>query len=201
MLRTLRLSIGAVVVLVSSTVLAAPPTTPSNDYFPLNTKTKWVYKIGDQTIEVVVVGPEKAGEPGVKVDTLVNSKVVASEVYQVKADGIYRLKVKDDKIEPPVKMLVLPPKKDATWKVDCKVGPSQTPVKGEFKIKDDKGTVTVPLGEFKDTILVEGIDLDIAGTKTTVRQWFVKDKGLVKVEYEISGTKTVLELKEFVRGE
>jgi hypothetical protein len=195
MLRTLRLVIGAAVILATSSVLAQPA---GDSYFPLKKGTKWVYKVGDQTVEVVVVGTEKFGnEDATKVDTLVNGKVVASELYQTKADGIYRLKVKDDKIEPPVKVLALPVKKDATWKIDSKVG-SQA-VKGEFKVKNDKEEVTVPAGKF-EAVLVEGTDLDVAGTKTTVRQWFVKDKGIVKLMYVIQGTESLLELKEFTEG-
>jgi hypothetical protein len=196
MLRTLRLVIGAVVVLATSSVLAQPPA--GDSYYPLKAKTKWVYKVGDQTVEVVVVGTEKVGnEDATKVDTLVNGKVVASELYQTKVDGIYRLKVKEDKIEPAVKVLKLPVKKDDTWKIDSKVG-SQT-VKGEFKVKNDKEEVTVPAGKF-EAVLVEGTDLDVAGTKTTVRQWFVKDKGIVKLMYVIQGTESLLELKEFTEG-
>ena len=40
-------------------------------------------------------------------------------------------------------------------------------------------------GEF-EAVLVEGVDLDVAGTKTTVRLWFVKDKGIVKLSYKIA---------------
>lgn len=196
MLRTLRLVIGAAVVLATTSVLAQPPA--GDTYYPLKAKTKWVYKVGDQTVEVEVVGTEKVGtEDATRVVTKVGGKEVASELYQTKADGIYRLKVKEDKIEPPVKVLALPVKKDATWKVDSKVG-TQT-VKGEFKVKNDKEEVTVPAGKF-EAVLVEGTDLDVAGTKTTVRQWFAKDKGIVKLVYVIQGTESVLELKEHTEG-
>jgi hypothetical protein len=196
MLRTLRLVIGAAVVLAASTVVAQPPA--GDSYYPLKPKTKWVYKVGDQTVEVEVAGTEKVGnEEATKVVTKVNNKEVASELYQVKPDGIYRLKVKEDKIEPPVKVLKLPVKKDDSWKIDSKVG-SQT-VKGEFKVKNDKEEVTVPAGKF-ETVFVEGADLDVAGTKTTVRVWFAKDKGIVKLEYVIQGTQSLLELKELTEG-
>jgi hypothetical protein len=196
MLRTLRLVIGAAVVLATSSVLAQPPA--GDSYYPLKPKTKWVYKVGDQTVEVEVAGTEKVGnEEATKVVTKVNGKEVASELYQAKPDGIYRLKVKDEKIEPAVKVLALPVKKDNAWKIDSKVG-SQT-VKGEFKVKNDKEEVTVPAGKF-EAVLVEGTDLDVAGTKTTVRQWFAKDKGIVKLEYVIQGTQSLLELKEYTEG-
>ena len=128
MLRTLRLIAGAIAVLAASTAIAQ---TPGSDLFPLKKGSKWVYKVADQEVTVEVVGTEKVGNDDfIKVDTKVGGQVKASELYSVKADGIYRAKVKDDKVEPPVKILQLPAKKGDSWKIDSKVG-TQT-VKGEF---------------------------------------------------------------------
>ena len=88
----------------------------------------------------------------------------------------------------------MPVKKGDSWKLNSKVG-TQT-VTGEFKIKDDKEKMKVPAGEF-EAVLVEGVDLDVAGAKTTVQIWFVKDKGIVKLYYKIAGNETTLELTEF----
>jgi len=196
MLRTLRLIAGAVAVLVASTALAQPPA--GSELFPLKKGSKWVYKVADQEVTVVVAGNEKYGnEDCVKVDTMVGGQVKASELYYVKADGIYRAKVKDDKVDPAVRILQLPAKKGDSWKIDSKVG-MQT-VKGEFKLINDKEKVKVAAGEF-EALLVEGADLDIAGTKTSVKQWFVPNKGIVKLSYKIQETEATLELKEYTEG-
>jgi hypothetical protein len=196
MLRMIRFTLGAVVVLAASSVLAQPPA--GSDLFPLKAKSKWVYKVADREVTVEVSGTEKFNnEDCIKVDTKDAGQVKASELYFVKADGIYRAKVKDDKIDPPVKMLALPAKKDTTWKIESKVG-TQT-VKGEFKITDEKAKVKTPAGEF-EAILVEGPDFDIAGTKTVIKKWFVPGKGLVKETYNIQGQDSTLELKEYVEG-
>ena len=196
MLRTLRLIAGAVAVLVASTALAQPPA--GSEFFPLKKGSKWVYKVADQEVTVVVAGNEKFGaEDCVKVDTMVGGQVKASELYYVKADGIYRAKVKDDKVDPAVRILQLPAKKGDSWKIDSKVG-MQT-VKGEFKLINDKEKVKVAAGEF-EALLVEGADLDIAGTKTSVKQWFVPNKGIVKLSYKIQETEATLELKEYTEG-
>lgn len=197
MLRVTRLAVGAALVLVGGTLLAQDkkdaPT--AEGYFPLRTKTKWTYKVQDQTIEVVAAGTEKLGSDDcVKVDTLVNGKVVASELYAVRTDGVYRVKVKDDKVDPPVKVLALPVKKGDSWDFKSKVG-SQT-VTGTFKVKEDKDKVTTPAGTF-DAVLVEGVDIDVAGQKTTVRTWYAKDKGVVKLSYKIQDAESVLELTKF----
>jgi hypothetical protein len=208
MLRAMRLTAGAVAVLAGGIVLAQPPKgkeaakepakagLSADGYYPLRDKMKWTYKMQDTVIDVAVAKVGEKFSPdfpdAVQVDTLVGGKVVASEVYGFKADGVYRLKVKEDKVDPPVKVLQVPVKKDAAWDVNSKVG-TQT-VKGTFKVKAEAEDVDTPAGKFK-AVLVEGADMDVAGTKTTVKTWFVKDKGVVKLSYKVDqGAEAVLTL-------
>lgn len=195
--RTLRLAAGAVVILVAGTGLAQAPGT-GTDLFPLKKGSKWVYKVADQEVTVVASGTEKFDKhDGTKLDTLVGGQTKATELVYVAADGVYRAKVSEDKVDPPVKFLALPAKKGDSWKVDSKVK-GQT-IKGEFKITDDKAKVKVPAGEF-DAVLVEGTDLDIAGSKSTIKQWFAPGKGIVKTVYVIQGNESTAELKEYTEG-
>lgn len=199
MLRVMRLVVGAAVVLFAGAVLAQPPKDAAGGLFPLKPKTKWTYKVQDQTVEVVVAGTEKFNnEDCTKVDTLVNGKVVASELFSIKPDGVYRVKVKDDKVDPPVKVLELPVKKGASWPIKSKVG-NQT-VTGTFTVKEDKDKSFKVLGKDVETVAVEGIDLDVAGTKTTVKVWFAKDLGIVKLQYKIQDAESTLELTKFDEG-
>jgi hypothetical protein len=101
--------------------------------------------------------------------------------------------VKDDKIDPAIKMLQLPVKKGDSWKFNSKVG-TQT-VSGEFKVREDKEKVKIGDKEY-GTVAVEGIELDVAGTKTTVKLWFAKDKGIVRLNYKIADAETTLEMTE-----
>lgn len=195
MLHTIRLAIGAAVLLVGAVSFAQ---TGTENYFPLKQKTKWTYKVMDQTVEVVVNGTEKINnEECTKVDTLVNGKVVASELYSIKPDGIYRVKVKDDKIEPPVKILQLPVKKDAEWEIKSKVGNQS--VSGKFKIKEINDKTTVPAGSYS-TVYVEGNDMEIAGTKTTVKTWYAPNVGVVKLEFKIQDAVSELVLTKYEEG-
>jgi len=198
MVRVMRLAVGAAVILFAGAVIAQPPKEADGGYFPLKAKSKWTYKVQDQTVEVVVAGNEKFNnEECTKVDTLVNGKVVASELFAVKADGVYRVKVKDDKVDPPVKVLELPVKKGASWAVKSKVGNQM--VTGTFKVADDKAKLKV-MGKEMETVAVEGDDLDVAGTKTTVKLWFAKDVGIAKLSYKIQDAESVLELEKYEPG-
>ncbi|HVK18440.1 MAG TPA: hypothetical protein VM533_16010 [Fimbriiglobus sp.] len=196
MRRTVRLALGAVVLLASSVAMAQSAAT--TEFYPLKKDTKWVYKVGETTITVRVasVAPE-----GATLETLVNDKAVASEVIQVKADGVFRTQINKAKIEPPVMILKLEggkvAAKGAKWDVNSKI--QDQPVKGSFSIVEDKEKVKVPAGEF-ESVVVNGPDFEIAGTKTGVKYWFAKDKGVVKLTYSIAGNDAVLELKEFTDG-
>ena len=194
MLRMLRTAAATavLVVLVGSAVGQAPATT---DLFPVKVGNKWVYKINDQDVTVTVSGTEKFGDQECyKFDTAVGGQVKQTELYCVKSDGVYRVRVGDKKIEPPVRVLALPAKKDTSWDVDSKVGTEA--IKGKFKVTDEKAKLKVG-GADVEAVLVEGPDFDIAQTKTVIRQWFAPNRGIVKVEYTIQNNTTTMELKEF----
>jgi hypothetical protein len=200
MLRAIRAVLGAAAVMFGSVLLAQPPKVVQADgYFPLKKDTKWVYKVGDNLVEVKVAKVDKVNnEDQYQFDTVVGKDPKTSEVYVVRADGVYRAKVREDKLEPFIKVLALPVKKDASWDINSKLG-TQT-IKGTMKVKNDKEEITTPAGKFS-TVYVEGENMDIAGAKTTVRIWFAKDRGIVKEEFLIQGGERVLlELKEFTEA-
>lgn len=194
MRRTVRLALGSLVVFVASAALAQT----STDLYPLKKDTKWVYKVGETTITVKVTA---ADANGATLETLVNDKPVASEVIQVKADGVYRTKINKADITPPVLILKLKDGKAVAkgekWDVKSKIQDQE--VKGTFTVKDDAEAVKVPGGDFK-AVVVDGPDFEIAGTKTGVKYWFTSGKGIVKLTYNIAGNEAVLELKEYTEG-
>jgi hypothetical protein len=203
MRRLTRTVVGAVVVLAASTaVVAQQPTaggTPGGEYYPLKVGNKWVYKVGDATTIEMKVEKIDAGEA--TLNTYVNGKQVASEAVKVQADGILRTKINGTEIKPAVKFLALPVKKGDKWKVDSKITVTgqEHAIKGEFTTKEDKEKIKVKDKDY-ETVVVDGPEFDIAGTKTAVKYWFAPNKGVVKLSYSIGGNDAVLELKEYVEG-
>jgi hypothetical protein len=196
MTRMIRPTVGAMVILFAGAALAQPPK-DADGYFPIKPGTKWTYKTGDQIVEVRVADKTVKfnNEDCVQLETSVGGKVVASELYSIKADGVYRVKVKDDKIDPAIKVLPIPIGKNGdAWKFNSKVGTQA--VSGEFKVKDVKEKLKIGDKEY-ETVAIEGSELDVAGAKTTVRLWFAKDKGIVKLYYKIADTETQLEMTDF----
>lgn len=196
-MRMARLALGSVALFVSSVALAQTAAPAAGDYYPMKPGAKWVYKVGETTITVKVAGSD--GD-GTKLVTEVNGKEVASEVLKVTADGIVRSKINTAAVTPPVQILKLTGGKAVKgdkWKVESVV--QNSPVKGEFTIKDDAEKLKVQ-GTDYTAVCVEGAEFDIAGTKTAVKQWFVPGKGVVKLMYSIQGSEAVLELKEYTEG-
>lgn len=200
MLRAIRPVLGAAAIIFGGALLAQPPKeAPAEGYFPLKKGTKWTYKVGDNLVEVSVVKVDKVGnEEQYQVDTVVGKEPKTTEMYVLKSDGVYRTKVKDDKLDPMIKVLPLPIKKDATWEINSKVG--MQAVKGTMKVINDKEMIKTPAGDFS-TVYVEGKDIDIAGAKTTVRLWFAKDRGIVQEEFILqTNEKVQLVLTKYEEG-
>jgi hypothetical protein len=176
---------------------AAPASGDVVSFMPAKVGTKWIYKAGETTITVKVASNDK---DGIKLETEVNGKTVASEVLKETPEGLVRTKINNSDITPPVLFLKSPAgkiTKGDKWKIESTVlGQS---VKGEFTIKDDKEAVAVPAGKF-DCVVVDGAEFDIAGTKTGIKLYFAAGKGIVKQQYSIQGNEAVLELKEYVEG-
>lgn len=208
MLRAIRVAVGAAAVLFGGVLLAQPKDAAADGYFPLKVKSKWTYKIGDNDVTVSVVKVDKVGtEDHYQVDTFVGKEAKpgeakTSEWYVVRPDGVYRTRVKDDKLDPYVKVLALPVKKDTAWDVNSKLG-TQT-IKGTLKVKEEKVKVKVKgaAGDVEyDAVLVEGDGVDVAGAKTVIRVWFAKNHGIVKEELSVAGDeKRVLELFKYEEG-
>lgn len=176
------------------TEAAAPAAT--TDLFPLKAGSKWKYKLGDAQDVEIRVESVKDGEA--KLGTYVQNRPVASETVQVKADGVYRTKINDSPITPPVKILALPAAKDGNWTIDSKI--QDQALKGKYTIKDTKDKVKTKDGKEYEAVVVDAPDLDVAGTKTSVKAWYSPTKGMVKLSYTINNYEATIELVEYIEG-
>ena len=160
------------------------------NYFPNKKGTKWVYNVAQNAIDVVA-------DVGGKLDTMVGGKPVASEMIEVKDDGIYRTKVNNVPIVPPVKIMAIPADKDASWVVESTLNGQV--IKGKFTQKGAKEKATVPAGTF-DCVVVDGPEFEIAGAKCGITYWFADGKYVVKMVYNIAGNEALLEMKEYTEA-
>src|SRR5207253_6013757 len=126
------------------------------------------------------------------VEALANGKAVASEHLAAKKDGVYRLAGNGMKVDPPVLVLKLPPRKGDRWKIDSKV--AGLTVQGTLAVAEE--AVAVPAGKYQ-AVSVHSDDMKLDGKAVTITQWFAPGVGLVKQVADFGGKKTTLELEKF----
>jgi hypothetical protein len=166
-------------------------------YYPLKVGSSWTYKANDVKFTLKVTKTEKVKDKdaevtAARVEMTKDGKVEGSELVAVKDDGVYRYAFENKKADPPIKFLQLPPKKDATWKVDSKADTDA--IKGTFKMGEEE--IKVGDKTYK-TVTVTCDDLDAVGVKMSVTYYFAENVGMVKQVIEAAGQKTVIELDKY----
>ena len=189
--------LGMTLVGMLFTSLAFAADEKTTPLYPLKVGNKWTYKVAGGQVEVKVEKKEKFGdEESYKLETSSQGKVSASEHVVVKDDGVYRTGVNGLKPDAPIKFLSVPAKKGDKWEVKTKVQGQD--VEGAYVISE--ADVTVPFGTFKGATLVEGANFKIANMDTSIRCWYAKDVGIVKLEFKLGGQDATLELEKFEAG-
>jgi hypothetical protein len=193
-----RLLLCCAVALITSAVSRAQDKLRESPYFPLQKGTTWKYKIGDKSFTLKVAEHEKIGAVMcARVEMIVDGKVQTFEHMSVAEDGIYRHSIGGTKLDVPVCILKLPPKKDDTWTIDAK-GPGET-LKGTVKAGEE-AEVAVPAGAYKKVVTSTCGDLDANGLKCSFTYYFAEGVGIIKQQVQVGADKTVFELEKFEPG-
>jgi hypothetical protein len=210
-------SLGLLLALLAPAAWAQDPSkltiTESTPYFPLTAGNTWTYKVtgGKEggPVEVKVAGFEKVktreGDKDIeevcaRLETRRDKDLVATELYTVRKDGVFRVAYANMKLNPPVCVIKIPIKKGDGWDFKSKVGEGDKApeVEGRFELGEHKG---LKIGEKTyDTITVTSKTLKIDNQELTTTYYFAEKIGMIKQEVEISGKKVTLELDKFDEG-
>lgn len=174
----------------------APAAAASTDLYPLKAGNKWTYRIDEQRTLEMKVDKFENGEATIL--TISNNRTVAKETVKVDKDGVYRTKINDVAIVPPLKILSLPATKGASWDVNSKV--ADKVIAGKFTIKDDKEKLKLKDGKEYECVMVDGPDFKVDGSGTKLKYWFSPTKGIVKLSYETGGQEGALEFMDLTEG-
>jgi hypothetical protein len=176
-------------------VLWAQDKVGESEYYPLKVGNTWDMKVGDVKITNKVVKHEKIGDlMCALIETSKDGKVIAREHIAIKEDGIYRVTGNDQKAEPELCFLKLPPKTKPgeSWDVESKIG-SQT-LKGKFTLGEEE--LTVNNTKYK-ALVAESKDFQVSGLDLTTKTWFAPNVGIVKQIVNIGGKEVKLELEKY----
>jgi hypothetical protein len=188
--------------LVAAVVLGGAPAVRAQDkpkdspYFPLKLNSTWDYKVGDTKLQVRVAKYEKVGDVMCALLETLNKegKPVVTEHVAATDDGVYRYQALGQKVEPPLRILKLPPTKDDKWEVNSKAG--QDTVKGTFTTSMEP-EVKVPAGTYKDVVVVKSTDCMIGDKKAEFTTYFAKDVGMIKQMVKFGGRDFNIELEKY----
>jgi hypothetical protein len=181
----------------------AQETPPDSEYYPLKKGTTWTYKLArdsDSSTRIVtqVAAHEKVGkELCAKIETKLRNEVVRTEFVAVREDGLYRVRVADKDVNPPVCLLKLPPKKEEAWAVKSNIGGE--PLEGRFVVTDIKTDQTVLDKMGVTVVVVRGKDLSANGQKLTLDYQFAQGVGIFKQSTNLAGATVELELTKFTQ--
>lgn len=199
--------------LIAAASLSAQDKLAETPYYPLQVGTTWHYKSGDRKFTIRVAKHEKVGSVlCARLEVVRDGKVVASEHLAVTDEGVYRHSLsasglapldskdsnraeKQEKPEPPILVLKLPPKKGESWKVDSKADGKV--FRGGFKI--DEKEIKVPAGTYS-AIRVTSEDLETNGLRSTITTYFARGVGMVKQVIQVGDVTADIELEKFEAG-
>jgi len=182
----------------ASLTAADDDTTP--DYYPLKVGTKWYYELTANGKKINVTNAIAKtetidGKSLSKLETTIDEKVKATEHLTVTDKGIFRNRINEDEIKPPVCLLKYPVKDGETWESEVKIGPNQVTFKARAGKEEE---VSVLAGKYK--AVTSELEVVSGNVNVKTRYWFAKDVGVVKQTMEINGTNVDMELSKFEKG-
>jgi hypothetical protein len=183
--------------------------TESSPYFPLTEGTTWTYKVTGgkegKPVVIKVAGFEKVKvkdgdkvneEVCARLETRRDDVLVATELFTVRKDGVFRVAFGGTQFSSPVCLIKIPVTKGEEWEFNTKIGEGKDApeVKGRFAAGEQKG---LKIGEKTyDTITVTSKTLKVDNQDLTTTYYFAEKVGMVKQEVEIGGKKVTLEYDE-----
>lgn len=157
------------------------------NYFPAQVGNQWHYQLEvpgrpkGMVITKVAKLEKIDDQPLIRMETIVQDKVVASEHLAVDGKGLFRHRFQGLEALPPVCIIKFPVTKGSTWETDTKIGPES--VTGTTTL--DLEEITVPAGKFK-TVMVT-MNMSSGGQKIETTAWYAEKVGMVQQILKIGG--------------
>jgi hypothetical protein len=172
------------------------------DYYPLKPGTKWTYELDPgngrkiRATNQITKLETLDGKLMARMETVINGRVATTEHLIGTPMGVFRYRMRDIEVSPPVCFLKYPFREGEAWVAEPKIGRLQ------LKMSFQSGRaeqVTSIAGKYDAVTVAYVIDLNGTPAKTT--SWYAPNVGLVKQSTEIGGDKTTtMELVTFEAG-
>jgi hypothetical protein len=163
-------------------------------FYPVPTGARWRYRVAKSKVNQRILRHERVGDVVCAlIETLRDGKVVCLEHISATGEGVYRYSFDGERLDPPLRILKLPPASGDTWAYAYKLG--EESVRGNFVVSEEE--VKVPAGKFK--AIVSRTEDCVAGEqRLSITYWFAHGVGIVKQTVRVGDQEAVtLELEEY----
>jgi len=178
-----------------------------SEYLPLKVGNRWIYRAGNEKVVVEVERQETVKrkvkqtnddfrtEPieAFRLKITSGDKILHEHVL-IAEDGIYRFSAAGKEIQPPLRILKLPPSADDSWTVDSVS--ENVVLKGRFATKGAKVTTPAFPGGV-DSVHSSTDDFQIGTNRMASNYYFVPKIGIVKQDMKVGKLDVSMELERF----
>jgi hypothetical protein len=166
------------------------------NYYPLQAGNQWRFRVtfgenSDKAVARITKIETIGGQSLARLEESVKSRVVAVGHLRQTEKGVFRYRMNDMEISPPMCLLQYPVKAGARWEGDITVGDS----KSKYACEAMQDTVEVPAGKFQAVRVTVRIQDKVL--PVTITYWFAQDVGIVKQTVEAEKRSIVTELEKF----
>jgi hypothetical protein len=175
----------------------------TGDFYPLKVGTKWNYELDagqpqKGMITSVIAAEETAdGKPIARLEVYINGqKAPTTEHLMSNKDGVFRVKINNQQLDPPLCILKYPLKAGQKWDTKTTAIGQQLDVSCRQGAEEE---VQVPAGKYKAVpcVIETSTQTQQGAMKIVNTYWFVDDVGVVKQKMNFGDKVILMELTKY----
>jgi hypothetical protein len=198
--------VAGIFVLIATAVPSAAQA-PSNqkklpDYYPQKPGMKWTYDLDPGNGRKIRVANQIArietidGKSMARLETIVNGRVAMTQHLLSTPEGVFRYRMGETDVSPPLCILKYPIKEGETWKVEPTIGREQS----RMSFTSGRHEVVLLTGaKYQAISVVCEINVEASQVKTT--SWYAPDVGMVKDTRKFGDRTITMDLVAFEVGQ
>jgi hypothetical protein len=172
------------------------------DYYPLKPGTKWTYDLDPGDGRKIRVANQIAridtidGKSMARLETVINGRVAVTQHLLSTPGGLFRYRMGEANVSPPLCILKYPIKEGETWEAEPMIG--QEHLKLSFK-SGRLQEVRLTAAKYQAISVV--CEIKVAGTQVKTTSWYAPDVGMVKDTRKFGDRTITMDLVAFEVGQ
>ena len=177
---------------------APPAKTRLADYYPVRAGSRWTYELDtgndrkfrmtNQIAKIETID----GKPLARFETVINGMVAGTQHLLSTPEGVFRYRMGDAEISPPLCFLKYPFKEGETWIAEPMIGDEHM----KISFKTGRREQVMSLGGKYQAVSVV-MEIDVNGNRVKTTSWYAPEVGLVREIRKIGDTIITMSLVKF----